>query len=187
MNKKNNAKTKEKTLKEELLNDLNVESRIDRRGEKNTIAENNQKERRSGNDRRNDNLIGGRRKTDLTEEDAKEFEKIISSGDGEEALKRLEKNNYKNLNDEAKKIEIKRTIGIHKLNTQRLATLVFLVLLATCIISVIYLFVRKRTRTEAESKRQVNIIQQKLNKKLQAEVDSATLENLDKAFKNKNK
>lgn len=187
MNKKNKAEINEKTLKEELLNDLNVESRVDRRGEKNDQPEVSKKERRSGNDRRNDNLIGGRRKTDLTEEDAKEFEKIISGGDGEEALKRLEKNNYKNLNDEAKKIEIKRTIGIHKLNAQRLATLVFLVLLATCVISVIYMFVRKRTKTEAENKRQVNIIQQKLNKKLQNEVDSATLENLDKAFENKNK
>lgn len=188
MKNEKNKKSKENNemnIKDQVLKDLNVEKREERR---NDVKRNEEfKDRRSGDDRRNNNLIGGRRKTDLTEKDAKEFEKIISSDDGKKALDNLSKVGYKNLNDEAKKIEIKRTIGFHKLNSKRLATLVFLVLLTTAIISITYIFVNKRSRMEKESARQVNIIKQKLDKQRQNEVDSATLENLNKALKKSNK
>lgn len=170
----------ENKLKEDILDELKVQERRDRREQDNKKEDTIPQERRSGSDRRNNNLIGGRRKTDLTEEDAREFEKIMSSGDSQPLLDRLEKKNYRNLNDEAKKIEIKKTIGIHKLNNQRLSTLVFLVVLTACIISVMYYFVDKNVRIRRENEKQVTQIKQTLSKEKQAEVDRATLENMKK-------
>lgn len=166
-------------LKKDILDELKLEERRDRREQKNESATSFE-ERRSGSDRRNNNLIGGRRKTDLTEEDAKEFEKIISGGDAKKALDRLEEKNYRSLNDEAKKIEIKKTIGIHRLNSQRLSTLVFLVVLTACMISIMYYFVDKNIRIRRENEKQVNQITQTLSREKRLEVDKATLENMKK-------
>lgn len=179
---------KEKTLKEELLENVAVGTRVDRREvEKEKPKNEGTKDRRSGNDRRNNNLIGGRRKTDLTEEEAKEFEKIISGGDGQEALRRLEDRNYRNLNDEAKKMEIKKTIGIHNLNIKRLVTLVTLVFIAAALISIIYYFVDKRARRIKIEQNQVTQIKQELDRTLQNKVDNAALENIENKFNKDNK
>lgn len=179
---------KEKTLKEELLENVAVGTRVDRREvKKEDPKSEGTKDRRSGNDRRNNNLIGGRRKTDLTEEEAKEFEKIISGGDGQETLRRLEDRNYRSLNDEAKKIEIKKTIGIHRLNIKRLVTLVTLVFIAAALISTIYYFVDKSVRRINIEQNQVKQIKQELDRTLQNKVDNAALENIENKFNKENK
>lgn len=181
---KNMNRNDEKTLKEEVMKNINMSERIDRREVEEKNKENNlNKDRRSGSDRRNNNLIGGRRKTDLSEAEAKEFEKILSSGDSEKALRRLEDRNYRNLNDEAKKIEIKKTIGEYKLNTKRLITLVTLVFIAASLISITLFFVNRKTKLKQKNQNQVTQIKQELNKTLQNKVDNAALENIENKFK----